>query len=82
MQVMACEMPIIASDVFGVNNMIKDRENGILVPLNDEHKLAEAINYYLDNPDTKEAFAKAAFNFAVENYSNKLMFERYKEVFD
>ena len=82
MQVMACEMPIIASDVFGVNNMIKNGENGLLVPLGDEHKLAEATQYYLNNPDVKTAFAKTAFEFAVNNYSSKQMFKKYQAVFE
>jgi L-malate glycosyltransferase len=82
MQVMACEMPIIASDVFGVNNMIKNGENGLLVPLGNEHKLAEAIQYYLDNPAIRDTHAKKAFEIAVNNYSSKLMFKRYQAVFE
>ena len=82
MQVMACKVPIIASDVFGVNNMIKDRVNGLLVSLGDEHQLASAIQYYLDNPGVKTGFAENAFTFAVNNYSNKIMFEKYQSVFD
>ena len=82
MQVMACEMPIIASDVFGVNNMIKNGENGLLVPLGDEHKMASAIQYYLDNPEVRTVHAKTAFTFAVNNYSSKLMFKRYQVVFE
>jgi len=79
---MACDMPIVASDVFGVNNMIKNGENGLLVPVGDEHKLADAIQYYLDNPEKRAAHAKTAFTFAVNNYSSKLMFERYQAVFE
>ncbi len=82
MQVMACEMPIIASNVFGVNNMIKNEENGLLVPLGDEHKLADAIQYYLDNPEVGSAFAKNAFTVAVNNYSNKQMLKKYQSVFE
>jgi len=82
MQVMACEMPIIASDVFGVNNMIKHEVNGLLVPLGDEHKLAQAIRYYLDHPEIRNAFAKTAFDTAVNNYSNKQMFKKYQLVFE
>jgi glycosyltransferase involved in cell wall biosynthesis len=81
-QVMACEMPIIASDVFGVNNMIKHEVNGLLVPLGDEHKLASAIQYYVENPELRSELAKNAFTFAVNNYSSKLMFEKYQSVFE
>ncbi len=81
-QVMACEIPIIASDVFGVNNMIHNMVNGILVPLGDEHKLASAIQYYIENPEQAAGFAKNAFSFAVNNYSNTQMFTKYQLVFE
>ena len=81
-QVMACEVPIIASDVFGINNMIKNGENGLLVPFGDEHKLATAILFYLNNPEVASAQAKNAYTFAVNNYSNKQMFKKYQSVFE
>lgn len=81
-QVMACEVPIIASDVFGINNMVKNTENGLLVPFGDEQKLATAILYYLNNPEVASAYAKNAFTFAVNNYSNTLMFQKYQSVFE
>ncbi|MEO7561800.1 MAG: glycosyltransferase family 4 protein [Ferruginibacter sp.] len=81
MQVMACRLPIVASDVLGVNNMIKHNINGFLVPASDEQKLAEAVLFLLDNPGAATKLADAAFEFAVNNYSNKLMLKRYKVVF-
>ena len=42
----------------------------------------EAIQYYLDNPEVRTVHAKTAFTFAVNNYSSKLMFERYEAVFE
>ena len=44
MQVMACGLPIIASDVDGINNMITKSVTGILVPPKNALLLAEAIN--------------------------------------
>ncbi len=82
MQVMACNIPIIASDVFGVNNMIKHEVNGLLIPHGDEHKLAQAILYYLDYPEIRNDFARIAFNTCVNEYSNKQMFEKYKLIFE
>jgi glycosyltransferase involved in cell wall biosynthesis len=81
MQVMACKLPVVASDVLGVKNMIKDGINGLLVPAQDAYKLSEAILYLLENPDVAGKYADAGHEFAANNYSNKLMFERYKAVF-
>lgn len=81
MQVMACKLPIIATDVLGVNNMIEHNINGLLVPAGNEEKLADSLIYLLNNPDTAMALATTAFDFAKKNYSNKLMLDRYKVVF-
>lgn len=81
MQVMACRMPIIASDVLGVNNMIKHDQNGLLVPAKNAEALRDAILKLINDRALSEALAANAFKFAKDNYSNKKMLERYNEIF-
>jgi len=50
MQVMACRIPIIASDVLGVNNMIKHNQNGLLVPAKNAEALSAAIMQLIKQP--------------------------------
>lgn len=82
MQVMACKLPIIASDVPGINNMVINEVNGLLVPVKNEKRLAEAISLLMNDRATAEKLAKAAYDFAVSNYSNQRMFEKYQVVFE
>ena len=82
MQVMACRLPVIASDVLGVNNMIRHNENGLLVPAKNAEKLCAAILQLITGADVAEALANNAFKFAQENYSNKLMLDRYNLIFN
>jgi glycosyltransferase involved in cell wall biosynthesis len=82
MQVMACKIPVIASDVLGVNNMIRHEINGLLVPARNEAALASSILLYLNNESIRSGYAENAYNFAVENYSNKTMFKKYQTVFN
>jgi glycosyltransferase involved in cell wall biosynthesis len=42
-------LPIIASDVGGVNELVKDKINGFLVPKNDEVKLSEILKDIIRN---------------------------------
>lgn len=51
LEAMSCGIPIIASDLGGVNEMIKDLENGVIVPPGDPIKLAESIQNLLNNED-------------------------------
>lgn len=81
MQVMACRMPIIASDVLGVNNMIKHNQNGLLVPAKNAEALGAAIMQLIKDPQLAAELAANAFTFATANYSNKKMLQRYNEIF-
>lgn len=77
MQAMACNLPIIASDVPGINNMIENNKTGILVPVKNDQALADAILYLLNNPSKAITLKEAAYNFATLHYSNKTMFAKY-----
>jgi len=79
MQAMACGLPMIASDVDGINNMIKKSVTGILVPSKNESSLANAINDCIKDPEKTQSLAKNAHQYAINNFSNKTMFEKYKK---
>ncbi len=81
MQVMACRMPIIASDVLGVNNMIKHDQNGLLVPAKNEEVLSNSVLKLINDRELSASLAANAYKFATENYSNKKMLERYNQIF-
>ncbi|MEO5999790.1 MAG: glycosyltransferase family 4 protein [Ferruginibacter sp.] len=81
MQAMACKLPIVASDVNGINNMIQNRVTGILVPAQNEQELAGALQEYLANPGLRNSFAQQAFDYAQANFSNNRMMELYKQLF-
>jgi glycosyltransferase involved in cell wall biosynthesis len=52
-EAMACGIPVIASDTGGIKDIIDNRKDGILVPTNNPEKLAEAIQYLLENEDIR-----------------------------
>lgn len=81
MQAMACGKPVVASDVAGINNMIENNVNGLLVPVKNEIKLAAVLEELIINLDEGERLGKAALLFAENNFSNLTMFERYKQAF-
>ena len=81
MQAMACGKPIIASDVPGINNMIKNNETGILVPVLNSEILANAISLLIDDDILNNCLATNAYLYAQQYFSNKLMFEKYSKLF-
>lgn len=82
MQVMACRKPIVASNVLGVDNMIRHGENGLLVPAKNATALSAAVQQLINDPELANTLAANAFNFARDNYSNKTMLERYNKIFN
>lgn len=50
-EAMACGKPVIASDVAGFKEVIRNDDCGILVPKNTFKEAAEAMSFYIENPD-------------------------------
>lgn len=51
-------VPTIATSVGGIPELIKDMQNGILVPPRNPREIAEAISYLLDHKDKQKEFSK------------------------
>lgn len=69
LEALACATPVIATPVGGVPEVIQSFENGILVPLNNPLKLAEAIQYLLDNKDARIRLGRAGRKLIVKHFS-------------
>lgn len=82
MQAMACKKPIVASDVPGINNMIINKETGWLVPVKDVPAMATALFHLVSDKELAAGLASNAYKFALDHYSNAIMFDRYKELFN
>lgn len=80
MQAMSCGLPIVASNVQGINDMLTDGETGLLFELGNEIDLADKINALIQNNKLRKELAINASNFAHTNYSNVAMFEKYYEL--
>jgi glycosyltransferase involved in cell wall biosynthesis len=51
LEAMACGVPVIASNIGGIPDMIKNNENGLLVKANDPTALVEAITRLKESPE-------------------------------
>ncbi len=81
MQAMACKLPIVASDVNGINNMITNKVTGLLVTPQNENKLFAAIQECIINPDLRKSLAQNALEHARANFSTQKMMASYKNIF-
>lgn len=78
MQAQACGLPIIASNVSGINNVISNKINGLLVATQNEMELADVIFSLSNRVQDRHRLAIASRSYAEENLSHLKMFESYK----
>ena len=55
---MGAQLPVVATAVGGVPDVLKDGENGLLIPEGDEDALVLALKTLLENPERAKALAK------------------------
>jgi glycosyltransferase involved in cell wall biosynthesis len=58
-EAMAAKLPVLASEVGGIPEMIVDGETGVLTPPHDADKLRETLDYLLDDPDRLRTMGRA-----------------------
>ena len=80
-EAMAAATPVIASDVGGIPEIVKDGDNGFLVPPGDERGLAEKLRWILKNPHEARRMGRRARVFAQQFFSTEAYLEGYRRVF-
>ena len=76
------KVPVIATNVGGIPELVVHQETGILVPPEDPEKLMIAINNLLDNEESRRNFANNAFEFINKNFSWDVLLEKYTNLYE
>jgi len=74
-EALAVGCPVIATAVGGVPEVVRDGENGLLVPPNDVASLTAAIQRYFEDDDLRRRLADAAAP-SVSGYTEEAVFTR------
>jgi glycosyltransferase involved in cell wall biosynthesis len=75
-------LPIVGCDVGGVNDVIADGREGLLVPPRDPAALAAAIQRYLEDPKFATSQGQAARNRASQAYAVENTLAKIYELYD
>jgi len=76
------KVPVIATNVGGIPELVIHQETGILVPPENPEKLMIAINNLLDNEETRRNFTNNAFEFINKNFSWDVLLEKYTSLYE
>lgn len=78
LEAMSCGLPIIATRVEGVPEVVKDGVNGYLSEPQNIEKMASDVSKLIEQKDLYEKFAKESRRIAVEQFNkDKIINERY-----
>lgn len=82
LEAMAAGVPVIATAVGGVPDVVRDGVTGILVDVGDEEAVAEAMRRVLEAPDTTRRMAEAGKQFALEALGCTAMVEKLERAYE
>lgn len=81
-EAMASGLAIVATNVGGNKELIKEGENGYLVPVDDSEVLAARVQQIVLNKAIKNQFGEMSSEIIRNQYSLDLMIENYIKLYD
>jgi glycosyltransferase involved in cell wall biosynthesis len=82
LEALSCGTPVVASNVGGIPEVVQNDKNGILVEPNNPIKLANAIEFLLDNEKLRRRFGKEGRRWVVKNFSSQIVAKKLCKVYD
>jgi glycosyltransferase involved in cell wall biosynthesis len=81
LEAMISGLPIIASKVGGIPEIIKDGETGLLVPPENDEKLKDAIKKMISSKSLREKLSLAGKKEVEKSFSASKMAKEYENVY-
>jgi glycosyltransferase involved in cell wall biosynthesis len=78
----ACERPIVTTDMPGCREIVKDGQNGLLVPPQNPRALAEALKELLSNSERRRSMGKRGRQIVKEEFSLERVVRDTMAVYD
>jgi N-acetyl-alpha-D-glucosaminyl L-malate synthase BshA len=82
LEALACEVPVIATDVGGIPEVVEDGRTGFLLPVGDVDGMAAAALRLLGDEELRRSFGEAGRRRAVTTFSQDAVVARYKAIYD
>ncbi len=76
------KVPIVATNVGGIPELIENDVSGILVPPNDPNQLLKAVNDLLGDKEASKRFAESGYDFVIENLTWEILLPKYVKFYE
>ncbi|MGB5811724.1 MAG: glycosyltransferase family 4 protein [Polyangiales bacterium] len=81
LEAMAMQLPVVATDIRGCREAVADHVTGLLVPIKDSQRLADAIRHVLTDSDLAATFGRAGRERVETQFDEHLVFERLERCY-
>ena len=75
------KIPVVATSVGDIPEVIKNNETGILVSSNDPQSLLEAINSLLENKEKASKITESAYDYIIKNFTWEKLISKYTDFY-
>jgi glycosyltransferase involved in cell wall biosynthesis len=82
LEAMSARLPVVATDVGGVSEIVSDGDTALLVPPNHPAELAKALERLLENAELRQRLSACAQRRLVEHFSPAMYDQRLFEIYD
>ena len=81
LEAMLIPLPIIASKVGGIPEIVKDGQTGILVEAENSEEFTKALKKLISSPESRNKMAIAGHKRILENFDAKIMAKNYEKAY-
>lgn len=81
-EAMGAHVPVVASNVGGVSEIVRDEETGLLVQPKNSDQLSQAVLRLLDDPALSQKISDKAFQLCQNKFSVDRLVERVEEAYE
>ena len=76
------KVPVIATDVGGVHEIVINNKTGLLIAPNNSSELLDKINYLLNDSELCNTLANNAYEFITKNFSWEALLPKYNKLYE
>jgi glycosyltransferase involved in cell wall biosynthesis len=81
LEAMASRLPVIATKVGAVEDVIQNKKNGILLEAGDADALAEALEELITDKEKRQEYAEKSYQDVCKRFSDTHMAQRYQQIY-
>jgi glycosyltransferase involved in cell wall biosynthesis len=81
-EAMACNIPVVASNMGSIDEIIPNYNHGIKILPKNSEQIADAVKILLSDKVLCETITKNAYNFVFEKFNEQNYFNRLKQVYN